>query len=168
MKYYAYVDGARLEVDLDGRSVSIDGVSYEVDTGQDRAGVRSVLVGDTPVRVVAIREPGGRWTLSLNGVTLAAEVLDTGQDTVRAARRAAAVDAGPTPLRAPMPGLVIRVETTPGDLVEPGDGLLIVEAMKMENELKATARGKVGAVLVEEGDTVDRDQVLVEFEPEKE
>ncbi|MYI05880.1 MAG: hypothetical protein F4059_00795 [Gemmatimonadetes bacterium] len=63
-----------------------------------------------------------------------------------------------------MPGLVVGTAVQPGDLVEPGAAILIVEAMKMENELRATGVAKVARVLVSPGDAVEKGQVLVEFE----
>jgi pyruvate carboxylase subunit B len=63
-----------------------------------------------------------------------------------------------------MPGLVVRVEAKPGDKVTAGTGLVVLEAMKMENELKAAAPGVVKAVRVAPGEAVERGQVLVEFE----
>jgi pyruvate carboxylase subunit B len=62
-----------------------------------------------------------------------------------------------------MPGLVVRVEVSVDDIVTAGQGVAIVEAMKMENELTAKADARVSAVHVAPGDAVERDQVLVEF-----
>ncbi|MGB8658158.1 MAG: biotin/lipoyl-containing protein [Candidatus Zixiibacteriota bacterium] len=67
-------------------------------------------------------------------------------------------------LRSPMPGLVTGIEVKEGDYVVAGQGVMIVEAMKMENELKAKFDGKVKAVKVKEHQPVDKDQVLVVFE----
>ena len=75
---------------------------------------------------------------------------------------------GPKPLRAPMPGLVVQLEVAEGDQVTSGQGLVIVEAMKMENELKSEGEGTVKRILVEPGQAVDKDQVLVEFETPEE
>jgi pyruvate carboxylase subunit B len=63
-----------------------------------------------------------------------------------------------------MPGLVVRLEVAVGDVVDVGSGLLIVEAMKMENELRAASAGRVATIHVVEGDVVEKDQVLIEFE----
>ena len=100
----------------------------------------------------------------MEGVRYLAEVLDSGQEAVRLARRSSAAGAGPLPLRAPMPGLVIRIDVAEGDTVSPGDGLLIVEAMKMENELRAMAPARVRRVHVSAGDAVEKNQLLVEFD----
>ncbi|MEO0732420.1 MAG: biotin/lipoyl-containing protein [Bacteroidota bacterium] len=65
---------------------------------------------------------------------------------------------------APMPGLVLDVMVSPGDAVEAGTPLLILEAMKMENVLKAEGEGTVKAITVGEGDAVDKRQLLIEIE----
>jgi len=62
-----------------------------------------------------------------------------------------------------MPGLVLRIEVAEGDAVSEGQGVVIVEAMKMENELRASGAGVVSRVLVAEGEAVEKDQVLVEL-----
>lgn len=167
MRLFVHVAGRRFEVDVDEGGVRVDGEPFDLDLGPRGEGVRSVLVGDVSRRVIARRAKGGRWRLAVAGSWFEADVLDPGQEAVREVRKAATVGGGPEPLRAPMPGLVIRVETEPGAPVETGDGLLIVEAMKMENELKAVGPGRVRSVLVCDGDTVEKGQVLVEFEREE-
>jgi len=67
-------------------------------------------------------------------------------------------------IRAPMPGLVLSVLVEPGAVVSTGDGLLVLEAMKMENELRATGDGVVSRVYVAPGDAVGKDAILIEFE----
>jgi pyruvate carboxylase subunit B len=69
------------------------------------------------------------------------------------------------PLRAPMPGLVTKVLVEPGVMVTAGQGLLVLEAMKMENELKAPAAGVVLAVRVSAGQAVEKGLPLVELGP---
>ncbi len=64
-----------------------------------------------------------------------------------------------------MPGMVVKVEVEPGDVVAPGQGVVIVEAMKMENELKASVPARVRTVHALPGTAVEKDAVLVEFEP---
>ena len=76
---------------------------------------------------------------------------------------ATAAARGPQPIKAPMPGMVVKVEVDVGDRVELGQGIVVVEAMKMENELQAQAIGVVRRVHVEPGQAVEKDQVLVEF-----
>ena len=72
---------------------------------------------------------------------------------------------GPAPLLAPMPGLVLRVSVAVGDSVSAGQGLVVVEAMKMENELRATTAGVVTAVRAVPGTAVEKGAVLIELAP---
>jgi len=69
-------------------------------------------------------------------------------------------------LKAPMPGLVLRVQVRPGQRVSAGAGLVVLEAMKMENELKAPAPAVIKAVRVQPGAAVEKGQVLLEFDSE--
>lgn len=66
-------------------------------------------------------------------------------------------------IKAPMPGLVLDIAVSPGDAVKKGDKVLILEAMKMENVIKAGGDGVVAKVLINKGQTVDKNQVLIEF-----
>jgi biotin carboxyl carrier protein len=63
-----------------------------------------------------------------------------------------------------MPGLIVKVEVEIGQDVKKGDGLIIIEAMKMENELKAAYSGKIKAINVQTGQPVEKNQILIEFE----
>ena len=73
-------------------------------------------------------------------------------------------DAAAREVRAPMPGLVLQVLVAPGDSVQAGQGLVVLEAMKMENELRAAAAGTVAAVHAEAGAAVGKNDLLVEIE----
>ncbi|HJW48072.1 MAG TPA: acetyl-CoA carboxylase biotin carboxyl carrier protein subunit, partial [Candidatus Limnocylindria bacterium] len=70
---------------------------------------------------------------------------------------------GPAPLVAPMPGLIVRVNVQVGDAVQPGAPVVVMEAMKMENELRAQTAGVVSAVRVQPGAAVEKGAVLVEL-----
>jgi pyruvate carboxylase subunit B len=72
--------------------------------------------------------------------------------------------AGPLPVTAPMPGMIVRVHVQPGETVTQGQGVVSMEAMKMENELRAPTAGTVKAVLVQPGQAVEKGAVLVELE----
>ena len=165
MKYIVDIDGERLEVDLDGETARIGGRSYAVHLA-DVEGTPVHLVGidDRVHRVVADR-PGerGRYTLRLDGWRIEAVALDERSWAIRDLTSRQAAVAGPSPVRAPMPGMIVRVHVQPGDIVIPGQGVVAMEAMKMENELRATTGGRVKAVLVQPGQAVDKGAVLIEL-----
>jgi biotin carboxyl carrier protein len=78
----------------------------------------------------------------------------------------AIIDTGPQDCMAPMPGLVLAIKSSIGSEVQEGDPLLILEAMKMENVIKAAHPGVIKEILVVEGDKVEKGQLLVTYEPE--
>ncbi len=70
-------------------------------------------------------------------------------------------DSAATAVKAPMPGLVVKVLVEEGDVIEQGQHVIILESMKMENELKSPRSGVVTAVKVSTGDSVEKDQILI-------
>jgi biotin carboxyl carrier protein len=66
-------------------------------------------------------------------------------------------------IKAPMPGLIVKINVATGDTVKPGDALLVLEAMKMENMIKASAEATISQIKVKKGDSVEKGQVLIEF-----
>ena len=166
MKYIVTVGGRRVTVDVDPGSVSIEGRTVPAAL-RDVEGtpVRLVTIGDEVHRVVVRRREGrGHYVLWLDGVTYDVEALDERTRTIRDLTAAAAGPAGPAPLVAPMPGLIVRVNVAPGDVVAAGQGMVAMEAMKMENELRAAGAGTVKAVHVAPGVAVEKGAVLVELE----
>lgn len=167
MKYIVDVNGERVTVDLDGAHAVIDGESLDVSlTALAGTPVRLVRIGEQVHRVVARRGGSrGAWTLDVDGVRVEAEALDERLRTIRDMTAASAAASGPAPLVAPMPGLVVRVTVAVGDTVSAGQGLVVVEAMKMENELRAAAPGVVTGVRAVVGSAVEKGAVLVELGP---
>lgn len=166
MKYIVNVNGEDHEVDLEGATASgaggrVDGRVVEV----EGTPVRMVTLGTAVHRVVARRGAGrGQFTFWLDGHRFETEALDERARAIRELSGAAAGPAGPAPLVAPMPGLIIRVNVAVGDTVQAGQGLVVMEAMKMENELRAQAAGVVRRVACAPGSAVEKGVVLIELE----
>ena len=164
MIYHVAIGERSFEVKLGQDGIEIDGSRVDVDfAGLEDVAVHSLLIDGHSHRVLARRESSGRWDLHVAGRRFQAEVLDERTKAIRDITAAGAGPMGPSPVRAPMPGLVVRVEVSVNDVVAPGQGVAIVEAMKMENELTADVAARVSAVHVVAGDAVERDQVLVEL-----
>ena len=167
MNYFADVGGEQpLELEVGPDGVVIDGVSFGATLERvDGTDVHVLRVGHRVHRVVARRGTGpGRWDLVVDGVTFDVEALDERTRHLRNMTSAMAGATGPKPIVAPMPGLVMRIEVSVGEVVEAGQGVAIVEAMKMENELVSESAGRVTRIGVSEGDAVDKGTVLVELE----
>lgn len=127
--------------------------------------VRMVKLGSHVYRVVVQKRPGkGRYTLWVDGYRFETEALDERTRAIRDISAANAAPSGPAPIIAPMPGLVIRINVSPGDKIEAGHGVVVMEAMKMENELRATTPGTVKSIKVAPGTAVERGALLVELE----
>ena len=166
MKYIVQVNDERVDVTLDGEGVHVEGDDVAASLAEvEGTPVRLVTVGERVHRVVARRRQGrGRYTLWIDGWRYEVEALDERTRTIRDLSNASAGPKGPAPLVAPMPGLIVRVTVAPGDQVSAGQGLVVMEAMKMENELRATAGGTVKSVLATPGTAVEKGAVLVELE----
>jgi pyruvate carboxylase subunit B len=166
VKYFVTVGGKDLVVEVDGERVVVNG---------REAGAHLSPVPGTPLRhllldaesIPLVLEPAGAgaWRLTLEGVRYDLRVVDERTRHIAGLAGATAARAGPAVLRAPMPGLVVRVMVSAGQKVEAGRGVVVLEAMKMENELRATAPGVVDRVIVTAGQAVEKGQPLVEFLP---
>jgi pyruvate carboxylase subunit B len=167
VKYVVDVNGERKQVDL-----SADGVTYETSAQIEaelleiEASPLMVLrIGNEVHRVVVQRGTSrGRYSVWIDGYRFDLEALDERTRQIRDVAAASAPASGPAPIVAPMPGLVVRVRVAVGDKVEAGQGVVVMEAMKMENELRAKAAGTVRSIEVEPGTAVEKGTLLVSLE----
>jgi pyruvate carboxylase subunit B len=166
MRYVVDVDGVHIDVALDGEDVRCQDIKararlVEVDTSP----ARLLTIGDRIYSVVVRRkETRGAYTLWINGDRFEVDAVDERARAIRDLAGASATRTGPAPIRAPMPGLIVRVTVEPGDVVQAGQGLVVMEAMKMENELRAESGGVVRAVHAVVGRAVEKGSVLIELE----
>jgi biotin carboxyl carrier protein len=157
--------GALLHVDLDGRT-------HVVDARRINESVLSMLVqsadaGATTESIdvaFATRPAAGDFDVHLDGRTVGVQIRAAGAFGRQKKEGGHAGAAGPQRIVAPMPGKVVRVLVKPGDEVKARQGLVVVEAMKMENELRAARDGRVRDVAVIEGQSVDAGAVLLTVE----
>jgi biotin carboxyl carrier protein len=165
MKYFVTIEGETHEVEVIGDRVTLDGRRVDADLQRlDGTSVHSLLMDGESHLLRADRVEKERWILNLAGRRVESTIVDERTRAIREMTGAAAGPPGPRPLKAPMPGLVVKIEVEVGDEVRAGQGLVIVEAMKMENELKAEGAGRVAAIHAGVGDAVEKDQVLVDLD----
>jgi biotin carboxyl carrier protein len=165
MKYTVLVEGEAVEVEIEGERVTVSGRTVPASLGAvPGTPLRQLLLAGEPSTFSFHSLGRGRWLLGQSGERVEVEVLDQRAYHIRSLTAGNGQRKTSDVLKAPMPGLVLRVQVKPGDRVEPGAGLVALEAMKMENELKAQAAGVVKAVRVAPGEAVEKGQVLLEFD----
>jgi len=157
------------EVTVDGRPRLVEAARVGPDSWlllvREPGGLPARSVEATVVRQTregSANSGNGTVDVHINGYWIPVHVRNGPRPESRYAGRPSVE--GPQRLSAPMPGRVVRVLVKPGDLVKPRQGLVVVEAMKMENELRATGEGRVCEVFVIEGQSVEAGTALVVIE----
>jgi pyruvate carboxylase subunit B len=165
MRYFVKVADEEWELVVEGDRIQVNGRVVRARILDGPSGEPVALELDRGTHALVAGPPGteGR-VIHLDGRRHRVEAETERERRVREMQRVSAGSRGPRPLKAPMPGLVVKVDAEVGQSVRAGQGLVIVEAMKMENELEAEADGVVAEVHVVPGQAVDKDQVLLEFE----
>lgn len=165
MKFEAQLDGDVIPVEVTGSNgryrVVLGGEELDVDARPTGGGGWSVLIGHAS-SAADVTEEDGSYVVHVEGEAYSIRVEEETRYIIRT--RGGAAGAGGQVLKAPMPGRVVLVGVTLGQAVQPGDGLLVLEAMKMENEFKASVAGTVKEIRVESGQTVNPGDILLIIE----
>jgi len=166
MKYFVSVAGTSHEVVIDGETVTIDGNAVRAHLEQLAGAPVLVLTLGPAVHRLVIRrgERRGEYDIATAGFRFIVEAVDERSRAIRQLSGAASLHATPANLSAPMPGLIVRVNVNEGDRVRAGQGLVVMEAMKMENELRAAHDAAVRRILVKPGSAVEKGAILLELE----
>jgi biotin carboxyl carrier protein len=148
----------------------LNGKSYEVDAQLMRSQIVSMLI-DQRSYDVDIEKTGdptdtldGRMNVRVRGRVVNLEMLDERRRKMKEAASSHLGGDGALAVESPMPGKVINILVQVGDALERGEGVVVVEAMKMENELKTAKKGVVKSIDVKKGESVTAGQVLVVIE----
>ncbi len=162
MKFEAEVGGETIPIEVTGEDgryrVAIGGETVVVDARQPAEGIWSLLIGGRS-NIVDVSEQDGLSVVEVDGETYRVRIEEETRYIIRTRGGRAAT--GGQVLKAPMPGKVVLVEVEVGQAVVPGDGLIVLEAMKMENEFRATAAGTVKEIRVQAGQAVNPGDTLV-------
>lgn len=164
--FRALIDDRAFDLTLEGDTLTLDGTPRQWTFEPVGDGCFSLLVDGRSVSVVVRPLDDGRLRVHLDGHTHTVQVQDEHDLLLERFGLADITASAEREVRAPMPGLVLNVMVQEGESVEAGDGLLVLEAMKMENELHAPAAGTIGAIHVAVNDAVDKDALLIEIVPE--
>jgi len=162
MKYITTVEDRDFEVEiLDEKHVRIGNRLLEVDFESVSGQPVYSLILDGKSFEAYVQEGDENWQVLLHGRLYPAQVEDEREKRLRAAGGASVTATGEYNLKAPMPGLVVAIPVAEGQKVQKGEVLLILESMKMQNELKAPRDGTISRIRVKTGESVEQRQTLL-------
>lgn len=168
MRLWVTLEGHEAEVELHAEEnrvwLELEGRGLEADFRRLPDGEVYSLLIDGRSHEVRVAPQGGRLEVSMHGATLPVEVRHPLERTLQTVVRSAGSSPGET-VAAPMPGLVVALRVKVGDVVVAGQPVVVVEAMKMQNELAVRHAGVVSEVLVDERASVSAGQPLVRLVP---
>jgi pyruvate carboxylase subunit B len=163
MKYFVKLDGSTHEVTVDGDNVLVDGrpARAHLEMVHGTPVCHLVLDGRSHTFAIGASAGAGKWTLIDRGEQVDVEVLDERTRHIQSLVGAGKTQSGGGAVKAPMPGLVVKVLVEAGATVAAGQGLVVLEAMKMENEIKATTAAVVESIAVKPGQAVEKGAALL-------
>lgn len=162
MKYITTVEDKQYLVEIiDERHVSVDGKIYGVDFESVSGQPVYSLIVDGKSHESYVQRGDENWQVLLRGRLYPVTVEDEREKRLRAAAGGGVSESGEFHLKAPMPGLVVAVPVEEGQAVKKGQVLIILESMKMQNELKSPRDGIVNRIKVKAGESVEQKQPLL-------
>jgi biotin carboxyl carrier protein len=162
MRYITTVEDKQYLVEIiDEKHVSVDGKIYNVDFESVSGQPVFSLIVDGKSHEAYVQEGDENWQVLMRGRLYPVRVEDEREKRLRAAAGGGVAETGEFYLKAPMPGLVVAIPVAEGQEVKKGQVLLILESMKMQNELKSPRDGKVNRIRVKPGESVEQKQALL-------
>lgn len=165
IKYIAEIEGKEYQIEiLSDTRVVINDVPHEINFQALRQHLSYSLLMDGKSYETHIYQDNGDWEVLLRGRRFHIQVEDERDRQLRMAAGQTSQQKGKFTLQAPMPGLVIEIPVAVGDEVEEGDVLVILESMKMQNELTAPRSGKITKIQAKINGNVERKETLLILE----
>ncbi len=162
MKYVTTIEGREYMVEIiDDHRVGVDGVTYQVDF---------MPVGDQPVYSLLVDGKSfdarvypeeDNWQVVFRGARFTATVEDEREKRLRAALGGRVAEHEEFHLKAPMPGMIVSIPVIDGQAIQKGEVLVVLESMKMQNELRSPRAGKVTRLRVKAGDRVEQKETML-------
>lgn len=166
MKYEVLVDGLSHLIDIErvekGYQATVDAEAFSLDVAMTARDVLSIIHNGRHYEAKREYSLMGEMHVIVGSERFDVEVRDP--RSLRSRRAAAGQESGPAKITAPMPGKVVRVLASVGDEVEAGQGVIVVEAMKMQNEIKSPKKGKVTKIAATESSLVNAGDLLAMIE----
>jgi len=161
LKYITSVNGQTYEIEINqnGR-LTVDGVERLVDFQALQSSLYSLILDHTSVEAL-VEERDGLLHVQLLGDLYEVSVTDERERRLNAASSGFSVDQGEITIKSPMPGMIVSISVVAGQVVQVGEALIVLESMKMENQLKAPRNGTIGHLHVVAGERVEQNKPLL-------
>lgn len=164
MKYFARVGHNEYEVEIVGEQVLVNGEVVDVDLRQSGAPELYSLLFNGRSYEMLIEADRFSYGVTLRGERFEVQVEDERTRRLNEGRKMPTLPDGELAVTAPIPGLVVKVLVAPGDVIQEEQPLVILEAMKMENEIRARRGGVVKKVEVSAGQRIEQNGILLVLE----
>jgi biotin carboxyl carrier protein len=162
MKYTTIINKKQFEIEVLGEGrLLVNGVLHEVDFLELRNSLFSIIKDNRSLEIVIDETNPDQYEIMLGGRLYDGQVLD--ERAMLMINRKGGIKLNSGEVNSPMPGLIVEVRTTVGATVQEGQTVVILESMKMQNELKAPRSGTVLQIAVSKGQTVEKGALLVEI-----
>jgi len=160
MKYITIINKKQFEIEIVGEGrLMVNGVLHEVDFLELRNSLYSIIKDNRSLEIVIEETSADQYEIMLGGRLYDGQILD--ERALLMINRKGGIKLNSGEVNSPMPGLIVEVRTAVGDIVEEGQTVVILESMKMQNELKAPRTGTVTQIAVNKGQTVEKGALLV-------
>jgi biotin carboxyl carrier protein len=169
MAYEVSIEHRTAKIELHNRVgsralISVDDQKYDLDIVEVEEGVYSILYNGHSYNIELIEgENSKKYLVNTFAKSFNVEVIDAESKYIRSRNSGLEVE-GANTIQSPMPGKVVKIPVKVGDLVENGQTIVVVEAMKMQSEFKVSGDKIITEILVKEGDTVEAHQIMVKME----
>lgn len=160
------ISGSEFLIDFEGDSKengTLNGEPFGWDVSKVSDNLYHVIKDNRSFNVEILEAIDGKRQIKVNGTIYETETINKFDELLKSLGMETGGAGKVNELKAPMPGLVLEIDVKPGDQLQKGDRILVLEAMKMENVIKAPADVTVASIEVEKGKTVDKNQVMVRF-----
>ncbi|MEQ9405220.1 MAG: biotin/lipoyl-containing protein [Cyclobacteriaceae bacterium] len=146
-----------------GKDFIIDGEKANLELAHVNERLFKVFKNNKIYTAELLEKKENELIISIDGKTVTVSILDPMDKILESMGMSSVASSSVKEIKAPMPGTILSVSVREGDLVQKGDPLLILEAMKMENIIKSPGEGSVQKVLIKEGENVEKNQILISF-----
>ncbi|MFN8529004.1 MAG: biotin/lipoyl-containing protein [Anaerolineae bacterium] len=161
MRYITIINDKKFEIDIDKDGILlVNGERRDVDFRVLDEGLFSMIMQGKSYELV-IEERDDRVDVSVRGKVLEGQVLDERAQLLLTRRAGVTAGSGEISIKAPMPGLIVAINVREGDEVKSGQTIVVLESMKMQNELKAPREGIIQRISVQPGQTVEQNKLLI-------